>query len=189
MQDSYKNKIKAVRYQYLDSKKKRKGDMFVAQWLNLKIVVGQSRSARNIKKIENELNNFYTQSELQTMLSENSKIAKKVIFEEIKDAATIYQQACSEDSHYTTRLFGLMKMKEDEIANKAGDEVYNQVIRSLMLMSDSFWRNQMIVAIHLAYQEVFGKHAIKADLFFEEPDEYDTFEKIMEKTIKEQGVN
>ena len=37
MQDSYQNKIKAIRYQYIDRKKKRKGDMFVAQWLNLKL--------------------------------------------------------------------------------------------------------------------------------------------------------
>ena len=153
-----------------------------------KIAVAQSNSARNIRKIEKELNDFYRQPDLHALLSENSKIAKKAIFNEIKDSATVYQQACAEDSNYASKLFGLMKMKEDEVANKAGNEVYNQVVRSLLLMSDSFWRNQMIVAIHLAYQEVFGKNAFKADLFFEEIDEYNEFEKIIEKTIKEQGV-
>ena len=183
MQDSYQDRVQEIRYQFIDRKKRRKADMFMAQWLNFKIAITQNRSARTIKKQEAELNHFFNQPEFKKMFEEDAKRTEAAIFSEIKDSAQLYQKSCSEDSHYTSKLFGLMKMKNDEIANKAGMEVYEMMIQTLMEMADCFWRNQMIAALHLAYQDVFGQEAIKAELFFDNPIIYEKFEKIMDKVL------
>ncbi len=183
--DQIREKIKEVRYKTIDKKADRKADLFVGQWLNLKVGVTQNSSLRILKREQKNLNKFFTQKGIQTLLDENRELSEQVIFENILDSARIYQNACATDPNYGSKLFNLMKMKSDEVANKAGDEVYGIVVPALLKMDNLFWRNQMLATIHLAYQEVFGKEANKAELYFSDRQEFENFDNIVNKTLQQ----
>ncbi len=188
MDNQYREKVREIRFKVIKGHPERKADLLIGQWINLKITIGQRNSPRTIKRAERELNNFFNQKSLREVFAENPKALKEAFFEEIKDSARIYQEACLSDRHYGSRLFNLLKMKPEEVAEKAGSEVYEILIPSLLEMQEVFWRNQMIAAIHSAYQEVFAENAIKAELYFSDHDQYLEFERIVNQTAADKGV-
>ncbi|MGB4610051.1 MAG: DUF6553 family protein [Saccharofermentanales bacterium] len=186
----YQEKIRDIRFIYVDRKQQRKADLFLGLWLELKISVVQSHSMRAIVKQEKQLNNFFSKKEIVALLEENKEIAQKALYAEILDSARIYQKACLEDRTYGSKLLNLIRMKDDEIAYKAAKEVYQIIIPALLAMSNRNWRNQMITAVHLAYQEVFRDNALKPDILFDEADleVRDEFTNIISKTLKNEGA-
>ncbi len=187
--DMAREKIRQIRFKKINRRTNTEADLFIGQWLNLKIAIAQRNSLKVIKRQERELEQFFTQKAIQALLDENRALAEKVIFENIVDSAKIYQESCATDSHYGSKLFNLLKMKADEVASKAGDEVYHLIVPALLEMTDTFWRNQMLAAIHIAYQEAFGKEALKAEYFFDDQITYDQFDKIVSQTLARYGDN
>lgn len=184
----FKEKLNEIRYQYVDRKKQKKGDIFLSKWLEVKITGTQSMSARVIRNLEKSLQKFFNQKEISQLFELNEKKAEKALYKEISDSAKTYQESCLSDSTYGSKLFSLMKMKPEEIANKAGEEVYTIVIPVLMGMSDYIWRNQMITAIHLAYQEVFIENAKRVEDYYDNPDMLEKFHTIINQTIHRKNL-
>lgn len=184
----YQEKLKSIRYKYVDRKKERKGDFFLAQWLELKITITQNQSMRAAKTQEKHLQKFFTQKEILELLENQETKAQQAIYLEILDSAKIYQKSCLTDPSYGSKFFNVMRMNPQEIANKAAREVYEIIIPALLVMSEYLWRNQMITAIHLAYQEVFSENANKAENYFEDIDSLHAFQNIVERTIRSKGA-
>ncbi|HHU52839.1 MAG TPA: hypothetical protein GXZ43_02000 [Clostridiaceae bacterium] len=186
----YQEKIRDLRFAYIDRKKQRKADLFIGLWLELKISVVQSQSMRSIINQEKQLNNFFSKQEIITLLEENKQEAQKALYAEILDSALLYQSACLEDRHYGSKFFNLIRLKDDEIAYKAAKEVYNDIISALLGMNDYTWRNYMITALHVAYQEVFNKNALKPEIMFDkdDPQLLDKFTQIINNTLKNEGA-
>lgn len=187
--ETVQEKIEQIRFKKIYRKTDQKADLFVGQWLNLKIAITQRNSLKVIKREEKELQKFFTQNGIQDLLDQNREMTEKIIFENIIDSAKLYQEACATDPHYGSKLFNLLRMKADEIANKAGNEVYCLIVPALLEMEDTFWRNQMLAAIDIAYQEIFAKEALKAESFFADQMTYDKFDRIVNRTIAQYKEN
>ncbi|NLJ69971.1 MAG: hypothetical protein GX328_00705 [Clostridiaceae bacterium] len=186
----YQDKIRDIRFKYVDRKQERKADLFMGLWLELKISVTQNQSKRVIIKQEKRLNEFFSKKEILAMLEENKEIAQKALYLEILDSALIYQKACLEDRNYGSKFLNLIRMKDDEIAYKAAKEVYQIIIPALMSMDNRFWRNQMITALHVAYQEIFAKEAFKPEILFDAADLQlnEELNNILMSTLKNEGA-
>lgn len=182
----YQEKIRDIRFAYVDHKQQRKADLFIGLWLKLKISVAQSQSKRVIGKQEKHLNKFFSNKEILTMLEENEQAVRKALYAEILDSALIYQRACLEDHNYGSKFLNLIRMKNNEIAYKAAKEVYQIIIPALMRMNEQIWRNQMITALHVAYQEIFAEDALKPEILFDDAKLQlnEEFNKIVTCTLK-----
>lgn len=176
--------IQDVRYKYLGKKQANRADLMVGLWLNLKLLTSQRMSQRQLKKQENELAKFFDQKAIQELLAAEPDLGRMALYQEILDSARIYQEACRTDPHYGSKLFNLVKLKDDELADKAGQEAYQQIIRPLLAMDRTFWRDQMVCALHTAYQEVFKDHALKAELYFSDQEDYQNFDRIIRETCR-----
>ncbi len=174
--------VQDLRYKYLGKKQANKADLMVGLWLNLKLLTSQRLSQRQIKKQEKEIAKFFDQEPLQKLLEAEPELGREAIYQEILDSARIYQEACRTDPHYGSKLFNLVKLKDDELADKAGQEVYRQIIKPLLMMDQSFWRDQMVCALHQAYQEVFKDHALKAELYFSDQEDYQVFDRLVRES-------
>ena len=81
-------------------------------------------------------------------------------------------------------------MKDNEIAFKAAKEVYQVLIPTLMEMNEHIWRNHMITALHVAYQEIFAQHAFKSENMFDDANLQlsEEFNKIVAHTLENEGA-
>lgn len=188
MENKYLDLINSIRYKEIKGMTDQKADFLIGQWLNLKISVTQKKNLRAIKKAQQELDKFFHQKALAKAYEENPDALKEAFYEALLDSAKLYQEACRTDHHYGSKLFNLMKMKPEEVAEKAGREVYELLVPALLQMDKVFWRNQMLTAIHLAYQEVFAETANKAELYFTDREEYNQFDQIINQTVIDKGV-
>lgn len=180
----FQEKLQDVRYKNIGRKEDRKADLMIGLWLELKISITQSGVFRSIRKQEKKLDKFFSDPIILEMFKENEVEAEKALYQEIYDSALKYQQACLDDRSYGSKLFNLIRMKDDELAHKAGKEVYQILIAALLEMDEKIWRNQMIAALHLAHQKTFAQNTINPQYYFaeEELDILDKFNAVIQNT-------
>ncbi|HAL73549.1 MAG TPA: hypothetical protein DCM45_00480 [Clostridiales bacterium] len=134
-------------------------DTFLALWANLQLYTASRRWSIPKKQIRKELNRVFENPQLQTALQAAGSESQNMMLSELKDSAVLYFTTCQKDTNYSSVLFNLIKMKDDQVASKAANGAAEGILLPLMLVEDLAWRDEMVEAVCSAYTEVFSEQA------------------------------
>ncbi len=141
-------RFQAVRHQ------EEVGDTFMAFWVNMNLegVTRSGRSAR--KKIEKDINKFLNRPDLLAAMAEVGDQADRLLFDELQDAIFRYFSTCQTDRQYTTYLFNLKKLTDDQVSAKTASQTVDNMILPLLDI-DSPWQAVLIRAVATAFGQAF----------------------------------
>ncbi len=133
-------------------------DSFVGLWANLSILGNGSQTVFGKKQTVRDIEKFFKQPQLQEAIQSAGDDAKELLLAELSDSAEIYLQTCCSDSHYSSMLFGFVKLKDKDIAGKAARDVAYNIIGVLINIGRPAWSDQMIQAMWQKWPGVFPKY-------------------------------
>lgn len=130
-------------------------DLFLGCWADLLILKAKSGWRIPVKKIGRHLNAFFRRAELSEAMQDAGAEADRYLQAELDDSILLYFRSCRTDSRYTTNLFGMLKLKDEQVAAKSAAEAVDGLIRPLLALVDFKHNIAMIHAVCRAYPEVF----------------------------------
>lgn len=163
--ESVAEKLYDYRHFFIDRNKTRRGDRFLSLWIEFKLLAGQGIGKRNAGRAKKFYEKFFADKELRRILEPVANV-DEIMFAQLIDSAEVYMRACKEDRQYGSKLFALMRMKDEEIAVKAANDVYDSIVQLLLILPRDDMRDRLIFAIHHAYQTVFDEYAIGAEQYY-----------------------
>ncbi|MGI6334839.1 MAG: DUF6553 family protein [Saccharofermentanales bacterium] len=134
-------------------------DLFLGVWTNLLLNVTGSNWRLPLKRIRRDLDVFFNRPVLLDAMRDAGDQAAEYLQVELDDSARLYFLTCKQDSRYSALLFGLIKLKPEQIANKSATETIDGFIRPLLYLIDHAWCAPMITAVCQAYRTVFPEYA------------------------------
>jgi len=137
----------------------RPADTFLGLWANLLLDSSARRLSFPKKQIRKNLSRVFEHPQLIEALSAAGPEGAGMLLEELKDSARLYFTTCRMDSNYSSLLFNMIKMKDDQVADKAARSTAKGILVPLLMLDEMPWRDEMIEAVCSAYPEVFTSDA------------------------------
>ncbi len=134
-------------------------DLFLGVWTNLLLNVTGSNWRLPLKKIRRDLDVFFNRPVLLDAMRDAGDQAAEYLQDELDDSAKLYFMTCKQDNRYSALLFGLIKLKPEQIAAKSAAETIEGFVRPLLHLTDCAWCAPMITAVCQAYRTVFPEYA------------------------------
>ncbi len=136
------------------SGKKEKGDRFLQPWLYGHVfATGQSGRGER-KRAQKELKRFFTQKELRAILDQAGQDGQTLLETQLHDSARKYLKLCLSDDGFGRKLFGLVRMKEEEKEDKIIRDVYRSMIPLFLALPDLEEAEVMIQALDRACRQL-----------------------------------
>ena len=151
----WKKAIENVRFKIWNKKTGEKGDTFIGFWSMLIFHGRNSRGFFGLKRASREANKFWQQSVIGDVLIEAGDQAKKLISEQLYDSARAFYQTCREDRHYGSKMLDMVKLKPEQIADKAAAEVSEQIFSYWLKFEPISYRDEIFRAAWFAFSSVF----------------------------------
>ncbi len=152
--DDIRESLKNFRYFPLEGRK-GVGDRFLQPWLFCHVYATGSKRKGEMKRAYKEIKRFFGQKELQKIREQAGVEGDRLIEEEIYDSANAYLTICRDDDGFGKKLFGLLRMKQDEKEDKIIHDVYNGMIPLLGRIDEFTERLAMMRAIDLACRALY----------------------------------
>lgn len=150
----YEADMKAFRYFDL-GQGRGKGDRFLQPWLFCHVYASGSRSRGERKRASRELTRFFKQTPLQTILEEAGSEGEALVEGELMDSAAKYLAICRDDDGFGRKLFGLVRMKQEEKDDKILRDVYQAMLPLLVALKDLKEGPAMVKALDLACRRLY----------------------------------
>lgn len=132
---------------------KVKGDRIIQMLIFCKISLQEGTGNRVFRKAEDLYIKVAEDPELQQILKEGDSTDE--LADLIYESCLIYVRSCREDDSYGRKFFNIIRMKAEEVAEKAGLEIYHLLIPFFFECRDTAMRIPFIQSLHRAYQEMF----------------------------------
>jgi len=146
-----------ARYEAVDRHATRYGDKFI-EFISILLFYSQNYPSRGSqKRARKERDKFLSRPALVKAMAESAH-PEQALLQEFRDAAEVYLKACRDDKHYGSKLFELVKLKEDDIAAKAAGDVASGVMAYLVQLGMTPQTDLMIQGLHMAWTSVFVKY-------------------------------
>lgn len=146
-----------ARFESIGRRAERYGDKFI-EFISLLIFYSQNYSSRSaMKRARKDRDRFFNRPPMQKALHEAIH-PQELLLLEFNDAAEIFLRACREDKHYSSRLFALVKMKDNDVATKAAEDIAIGMMGYLCQLGMIPETDQLIRALHRAYPIVFDTY-------------------------------
>jgi len=153
--DELKKCIEKIRFKEKNKRTDEKADTFIGLWVT---VIYHGRNSQGIfsrKRAVKEINRFWKDREIANILDDAQEYAEKLVYEQLYDSALGYYDACKTDRHYGSKLFDIVKLKPDEIAEKTASDIVKYVFRYLLGFDDIMYRDQIIKAAWFSFDPAF----------------------------------
>lgn len=145
-----------ARYEAVDRHATRYGDKFI-EFISILLFYSQNYPSRGSqKRARKERDKFLARPALVKAMAE-AVHPQEALLLEFRDAAEVYLKACRDDKHYGSKLFELVKLKEDDVAAKAAGDVASGVMAYLVQLGMTPQTDLMILGLHMAWASVFSK--------------------------------
>lgn len=145
-----------ARYEAVDRHATRYGDKFI-EFISILLFYSQNYPSRGSqKRARKERDKFLARPALVKAMAE-AVHPEEALLQEFRDAAEVYLKACRDDKHYGSKLFELVKLKEDDVAAKAAGDVASGVMAYLVQLGMTPQTDLMIQGLHMAWTSVFSK--------------------------------
>lgn len=152
MPDYENAKIALEAYRFFDIKDgKEKGDRLLEPWILLLTTGRSGVSARKLRRFEKQLAQFFSRRELTNAFSMAGSKADTLLYEQLLDSAKNYLKITVSDPGYNSSLFGLIKLKDEDRAQKLAADVHKYMQGTLLLLEQSPYRAPMMRALHRAF--------------------------------------
>lgn len=136
-----------------------RGDRIIHTLIFCKIILQQRGGARTFREAEKLYLAMAEDPELTAILHEGG--LDKELQAVADESCELYLRSCREDDSYGRKFFRLVRMKADEVAEKAGFEVYRILLPFFLECRDTAVRLPLMRALHSAYGRVFTETADK----------------------------
>lgn len=145
-----------ARYEAVDRHATRYGDKFI-EFISILLFYSQNYPSRGSqKRARKERDKFLSRPALVKAMADADH-PQEMLLQEFRDAAEVYLKACRDDKHYGSKLFELVKLKEDDVAAKAAGDVASGVMAYLVQLGMTPQTDLMILGLHMAWASVFSK--------------------------------
>lgn len=134
-------------------------DMFLALWANMVLDLASRRWFFPRKQIIRNLSRVFDQPSLREALAAAGAEGETMLLAELKDSARLYFSTCQKDTNYSSVLFNLIRMKDEQVAAKAASGAVEGILAPLLQIGETPWLDEMIAAVCSAYPEVFPGNA------------------------------
>ncbi len=157
-----------LRFIYVDRRQVRRGDSLLSIFINSKIYAMQDHGKTLTQKLNKFIGKYFHTKEWQEYLNKG-KLAELLLIAELVDVACRYVESCLNDRGYTSKLFNLVPLNEDELHFKIATEVYEQLINGWATIDCKLGVNQeldlsviLVQASDLAHQNIMSDSPYQA---------------------------
>jgi predicted nucleic acid-binding Zn-ribbon protein len=153
----WKDRIEQIRFQVWNKKTGEKGDTFIGFWSMLMFHGRNSRGFFGLKRAAKEANRFWQKPAIAEVLAEAGDQAEKLIAEQLYDSARAFYQTCRDDRHYGSKMLDMVKLKPEQIADKAAAEVSELIFSYWLHFEPIAYRDHIYRAAWFAYAPSFAE--------------------------------
>lgn len=114
-------------------------DYFIRSWMDLFYMSRKPGKPTLVKKQRKELETI--KQDLGFVLAkEYGVLGEEVLYEELCHGVTFYMSLCEKDTRYSSQLLGFMKLKQEALVEKIGEEVWriSKVIPEVFAQEEEF---------------------------------------------------
>ncbi len=154
---AWKKAIEEVRFKIWNKKTGEKGDTFIGFWTMLIFHGRNSKGFFSIKRASKEANKFWQQPGIGEVLAQSGNQAEKLVSEQLYDSARAFYQTCREDRHYGSKMLDMVKLKPEQIADKAAAEVSELIYSYWLKIEPISYRDEIFRAAWFAFAPVFSE--------------------------------
>lgn len=147
--------LEAFRFFELEGKTGERGDRFLMPWIYCSLFGTGRQGGGERKRALRELRKFFNQKEMKRLATLAGDRWNDCLREQLYDSAHKYITLCRDDPDYGKKLFGLLRMKKDEVDRKLFQSVYNDMISLLFRIADFPERELMIESLDLAFLTIY----------------------------------
>ena len=151
----WKKQIEAARFKVYDKRTGDRGDTFIGFWTMLMFHGRNSRGFFGLKRARKEADKFWQQSAMSKVIDAAGDQAEKLVSEQLYDSARVFYQTCREDRHYGSKMLDMVKLKPEQIAEKAAGEVCNLIFQYWLNFEPIMFRDQIFRAAWYAFAPSF----------------------------------
>ncbi len=145
-----------ARFFKVSRREERYGDKFLELITTVLFYSHNYPGTRNMKRARKDVERFFARPELRQALAEAAG-PRQALLLEFHDAAEVYLRACRDDRHYGSRLFDIVKLKEEEVAAKAAEDVAVHMMHYLVALGLPEQSDLLVMALHRAWPVIFDK--------------------------------
>ncbi len=153
----WKQAIEDVRFKVWNKKTGEKGDTFIGYWTMLIFHGRNSKGFFGVKRASKEANKFWLQPIIGEVLAQAGDQAGKLVSEQLYDSARAFYQTCREDKHYGSKMLDMVKLKPEQIAEKAAAEVCDLIYSYWLKFEPISYRDEIFRAAWFAFAPVFSE--------------------------------
>lgn len=160
-----------ARFECVSRKEERYGDKFIELIATI-LFYSQNYPGRHaMKRARKDVDRFFGRPALKSAEA-SAENPRRTMLLEFHDAAEIFLRACRDDKHYGSRLFEIVKLKEDEVAEKAARDVAVNIMHYLVQLGMPAQSDLLLMGLHRAWPIIFTRFpALLDDTIAELPDD------------------
>ena len=104
-------------------------DYFIRGWVTMSFMTkgGRGGGPTTKKRLEKELNSIRSDWGM-AYIAEQGELGQKMFYQELYNMCTLYLDLCKRDRNFSTRILGLLKMKEDQLVDKIARNFYEVAV-------------------------------------------------------------
>ncbi len=144
-----------ARFRILDRKTGQKADHFVGFWTSLLFHSNTNRSNWGLRSARKEIERFFERRELQEALALAGENGLRLLCEQLVDSGEVFLQTCRDDRRYGSKLLDMIRLKPEDVANKAAFDICYHVLSFLVHLDRPAQSDLVIFAAVMAYPRVF----------------------------------
>lgn len=143
-----------ARFEPIGRHELRYGDKFMEFIATLTFYSQNYPSKGAMKRARKDRDKFLSRPGLLKAMAEAAR-PQEMLLQEFYDTAELYLKACRDDKHYGSRLFDLVKLKEEDVAAKAAEDVAIGMMGYLCSLGMTPQTDLLVQALHQAYPAIF----------------------------------
>lgn len=153
--NEWKNEIENIRFKVWNKKTGEKGDTFVGFWTMLIFHGRNSKGFFGIRRAIREANRFWQQPEIGSILNRAENQSTQLVSEQLYDSVRAFYQTCREDRHYGSKMLDMVKLKPEQIADKAAADVCDNIFSYWLKIEPISYRDEIFRSAWFAFAPVF----------------------------------
>lgn len=146
-----REQFESVRFKVFNHKTGEKGDTLIGFWSTLMFHGRNSRGFFGIKRARKEVDKFWQHPVIAQAIADAGSLADRLISEQLYDSIKIFFKTCREDRHYGSKLLDMMKLKPEQIADKAAADVCGLIYQYWLTLEPIRYRDQIFRAAWHAF--------------------------------------
>lgn len=151
----------------------QKGDRLMQNLIFTKVLLSDNRGKHGLKQAAKLYAELSGDAVLNEMLADPE--GRPLFTETLARTARVYMEACRDDDTYGRRFFQLIKMKREEVADKAANELFNYLLPFWYRYADDELAHLLAWHMVNAYEQVFDTNGEKTAEFMAQNPELRSF--------------